>query len=218
MSALAESYLEAIATLPANGTLVLRDVTWEDYENLLEEAGGASGLRISYNAGVIEVMTLSSEHEGLALFIQDLVRLISLRWRLKILCFGSATMKKPREKGAEPDACFYVQSAALLGKKLKIDFSQDPPPDVVVEIDIHHDSLDKLPIYAALGVPEIWRHDGRRCDIRVLENGAYVVVETSRALPVLTGTILTDFLRRVPEEGQYETLLAAEEWLLNLKH
>ena len=214
MTATAESYLDAIATLPVNGTLTLRDVTWGDYEHLLDEVGEAAGLRISYNKGVIEVMILSSEHESLALFVQDLVRLISLRRRRKILCFGSATMKKKRqEKGAEPDACFYIQSAPLIGNKIKLDFTIDPPPDVVVEIDIHHQSLDKFPIYAALGVPEIWRYDGLRCEFYALADGAYQTIAISRALPVLTSEGLSDFLNRVPTEGQYETLLAAEEWL-----
>jgi Uma2 family endonuclease len=218
MTAVAESYLDAIAALPANGTLVLRDVTWEDYENLLDEVGEASGLRISYDAGVIKIMTLSTEHEGFALFTQDLVRLISLRRRIEILCFGSATIKRrPRDKGAEPDACFYIQSAPLLGNKLRIDFNTDPPPDVVVEIDIHHESLDKFPIYAGLGMPEIWRYDGWQCEFYALENGAYQKVETSRALPLLTSATLGGFLNRVPQEGQYETLLAAEEWLAGLR-
>ena len=218
MSAVAESYMDAIAALPENATLELRDVAWADYENLLAEVGEASGLRISYDTGIIKVMTLSSEHENYAEFIKRLVDRIGFVFRLKILCFGSATMKRRRQdKGAEPDACFYIQSAPLLGHKIKIDFNADPPPDVVVEIDIHHESLDKFPIYAALGVPEIWRYNGSQGDFYALENGAYQKIETSRALPLLTSAILTDFLNRVPEEGQYETLLAAEEWLASLK-
>ncbi len=211
------NFHKMVERLPPASVLTLHDVTWPEYESLLEKVGAAVGLRISYNEGVMQVITLSPEHENYAEFIKRLVDRISYIFRLKILFFGSATMKKARrERGAEPDACFYIQSAGLLGHKSKIDFATDPPPDVVVEIDIYHQSLDKFPIYAALGVSEIWRYDGEVCTRHGLENGAYVVLETSKALPMLTGEVLTGFLNRLQTEDQYDTLLAFEEWLHTL--
>ena len=143
----------------------------------------------------------------------DLVDRLSLRLRKKVLFFGSMTMKKPKKKGSEPDACFYVQSADLLGGRNKIDLSSDPPPDIVVEIDVSHDSIAKFPIYAALGVPEIWRYDGEALRIYRLREDEYVASEASLALPLLTGAVLTEFLNRSREEDQHQTLLAFEEWL-----
>nr|MBA3440296.1 Uma2 family endonuclease [Pyrinomonadaceae bacterium] len=77
----------------------------------------------------------------------------------------------------------------------------------------HHGSISKFPIYAALGVPEIWHFDGQQLTIHHLAQESYVVTETSRALPLLTSRILTDFLTRLREGGEFQTILAFDEWL-----
>src|SRR5438132_409144 len=111
MSATATNWLALIAQLPADAEVKLHHVSWDDYEELLEQVGEASGLRISYDEGTLTIMTLSSEHENDVRFFEKLITIISLRRRLDIRSFGSATMRKHRqEKGNEPDACFYVQS------------------------------------------------------------------------------------------------------------
>jgi Uma2 family endonuclease len=96
---------------------------------------------------------------------------------------------------------------------MHIDFAADPPPDIVVEVDIHHDSRDKFSIYAALGVPEIWRYDGEELTIHQLRDDQYVSVENSLALPILSGRVLTDFLARLSTDGESQTLVAFDEWL-----
>jgi Uma2 family endonuclease len=139
---------------------------------------------------------------------------LSFRLRINIRFFGSATMRtKKKKKGNEPDACFYVQSAPAIGNRIQIDFAVDPPPDVVVEVDIHHDSRDKFAIYAALGVPEIWRYGGEELTIHFLQEDQYVEVERSLALPMLSSSALTDFLARIPKDGESQTLVAFDEWL-----
>jgi Uma2 family endonuclease len=211
-------YAAVIEQLPPGSTLVMHDFSWDEYEALLESVGEAKGLRISFDQGTVQIMTISSEHENMADLIHDLVRLVSLRWRIKILSFGSATMRKRRKaKGSEPDCCFYVQSADLLGKKKRLDFSKDPPPDIVVEVDVHHDSSSKFPIYAALGVGELWRYDGQTLTMYHLQQDEYVAAESSRALPMLTARVLTEFLTRSQQADQYETLLAFEQWLQTQK-
>jgi Uma2 family endonuclease len=214
MSTLTMNYCELVEQLPADSTLILRYASWEDYEELLDAVGEAKGLRISYDGGTLQIMTISTKHEKYADLIKLLVGQLSLKLRIKILFFGSATMKKRRkQKGSEPDGCFYVQSADLISGKEDIDFNSDPPPDVVVEVDIHHDSLSKFPIYAALGVPEIWRYDGQALTIYHLKEDQYLTAESSQALPMLTSGTLTEFLNRSQHEDQYETLLAFEQWL-----
>jgi Uma2 family endonuclease len=213
------NYAEIIEQLPPASTLILHNVSWEQYEALLEAVGEATGLRISYDEETLRIMTISTKHEKYADLIQDLVRLASLRLRIKVLSFGSATMKKERRlKGAEPDACFYVQNADLIGHKEEIDFSTDPPPDIVVEVDIYHDSLSKFPIYAALGVSELWRYDGQALVMYHLHEDQYVTAEASQALPLLTSHTLSEFLTRSQQEDQYETLLAFENWLQTHTH
>lgn len=213
-TAILNRHQELIEKLPPASTLILRDISWEEYEEILHALGEAKGLRISYDKGTLQVMTLSTRHEKYARLIDNMVSLLSVTMRIKVLCYGSATMKKQHElKGAEPDSCFYVQNAELVGRKNDIDFSIDPAPDIVVEVDLGHDSLSKFPIYAALGVPEIWRYDGEIMSIYHLAQDRYVTAPASQALPALSSDTLTEFLSRSHREDQYEVLLAFENWL-----
>lgn len=208
------NYLDLIESLPENGTLVLRGLDWEEYEELLEAVGEATALRISYNEGTVQIMAISREHEYYAEFLKQLVGRICVVLRIKVIFFGSATLKLEKKlKGAEPDGSFYVQSAAVIGNKIQLDLNTDPPPDVILEIDVHHESLSRLPIYAALGIPEIWHYDERRLTIYQLIDDQYAPAAASRAFPFLTATTLTEFLLRSRQEDQYETLLAFEAWL-----
>ena len=160
MIAEATNYYAVVSKLPEDAEVIIHGATWEEYEELLDQVGEAAGLRVSFNNGTLKVMSFPSEHEKYVRFIERLISTLSLRLRINIVSFGSATMRKRREsKGNEPDACFYVQTAATIGNRIELDFSIDPPPDMVVEVDIHHDSTDNDAIYAALGVPEIWRYD-----------------------------------------------------------
>jgi Uma2 family endonuclease len=215
MSTITISWLEVVKGLPADSLITLRHIPWEEYEELLVQLGeDRNGLRISYDEGTLQVMTLSPEHEKYVRFFETLMTTIRLRLRLNILSFGSSTMKKRlRSKGTEPDACFYIQTASVIGNRMQLDFATDPPPDVAVEVDMHHGSISKFPIYAALGVPEIWHFDGQQLTIHHLAQESYVVTETSRALPLLTSRILTDFLTRLREGGEFQTILAFDEWL-----
>jgi len=211
-------YYDIVARLPANSVVTFHNVSWQDYEELLEQVGEASGLRISFDTGTLIVMTLSPEHENYARFIEGIIRLISVRLRINIRFFGGATMKKTkRRKGLEPDACFYVQSADALGNRVHLDFEVDPPPDIAVEIDVHHDSRFKSSIYAALGVPELWRYDGQTLTISVLREGQYVIVPHSQALPLLSSQLLTEYLTRLREEGELQSLLAFDQWLQSVQ-
>jgi len=207
-------YFEIASNLPPASAVTFQDVSWEEYEQLLEELGESRRLRVSYNEGTLQIMTLSPEHESYADFIKLLIGHLSFRRRINIRFFGSATMrKKKKAKANEPDGCFYVQSAPVIGNRIQIDFAVDPPPDVVVEVDIHHDSRDKFSIYAALGVPEIWRYDGQELTIHHLQEDQYVEVERSLALPMLSGGALTGFLAQLPKDGESQTLVAFDEWL-----
>ena len=210
----AEAIVEMIDRMPADSVLIQHGVGWNDYEELLRAVGDAPGQHISFDDGTLQITTLSFKHEKYVRLIERIIDRLSARLLIKVLSYGSATMKKERDqKGAEPDACYYVQSAELVGKKDEIDLNVDPPPDVVVEIDLHHESISKTPIYAALGVPELWRYDGNTVTIYHLREEQYVVSEASESLPLLTSAILTEFLARIPREDQYEILSAFEEWL-----
>jgi len=192
---------EVIEKLPPASTLILHDIGWAEYEDLVDGVGEAKGLRISYDQGTLQITTLSSKHEKYARLLERLVDLLSITLRIRVLFYGSVTIRKQaRLKGAEPDGCFYVQHAELVGKKEELDFSSDPPPDIVIEVDLQHDSLSKFAIYAALGVPEIWRYDGQSLTIYHLAEDQYITAAASQALPMLTSSTLTEFLSRSQHE------------------
>ncbi len=210
----ATNYYEIVSKLPAGSELILSDQTFEDYEEILEEIGEANGLRVSFDGELLKIMTLSTRHEKYVRFFEMLMTMLSLRLRKKILHFGSSTMKISRKnRGSEPDCSFYIQNSEAVARKTSIDFSQDVPPDLVVEVDIHHDSLNKFSIYSALRVPEFWLFNGDKLKIYQLENENYAEVEKSLALPILSTEILTDFLNRLENSDQFEVLLEFEKWL-----
>ncbi|OLE52380.1 MAG: hypothetical protein AUG51_18375 [Acidobacteria bacterium 13_1_20CM_3_53_8] len=207
-------YLDAIAHLPDGATLRLPSVSWEEYEALLSDLTDWPGMRVSYDAGKVEIMSPSHEHEEYKEFVLRLAQAISDEIGITLETRGSATYKQKRlAKGAEPDTCFYVQNASRIIGKRKIDLDVDPPPDVVVEIDLTNESLSKFNIYAAFGVPEIWRYDGHQARIYHLANETYAEASTSSAFPILTADALTEFLELSKTQGQTATLTAFRKWL-----
>ncbi len=214
MLAEAINYAEIISQLPADSFLIRENVSWEEYEDLLEQVGEATWLRIAYDDGTLEIMTVGPKHEKYATFIEGLVGVIRLRLRMNIVFFGSSTMRKEKKrKGIEPDACFYVQTAEALGNRMDLDFEKDPPPDVAVEVDVTRHSISKFGIYAGLGVPEVWIYDLKELRIYLLEQDKYVPATESQALPMLSGPILTKFLSQLREAGELQAILAFDDWL-----
>jgi Uma2 family endonuclease len=209
-----QMFEEFIEQHPIDSKLLLRNVTWDEYERMLDYVSDPAGLRMTYDNGTLQIMTTSAEHERYTRFFETLCTIISLRRRINIISVGSATMRKrPPRQGNEPDASFYVQSAPLIGNRRDIDFEVDPPPDIAVEIDLHRDSISKFSIYAALGVSELWRYDGVTLRIDLLEGEDYVPASQSRSLPILTNKVLTDFLTQFQQTGEFETLIEFEQWV-----
>lgn len=115
-------------------------------------------------------------------------------------------------RGFEPDSCFYAQNEENVSGKAHIDLASDPPPDLVVEVDITSPSLDKLPIYAQIGVPEVWRYDGGRLEILRLERTEYASVPGSAVLPPLTSSVLSDLLAGSKVKKRRSWMREVREW------
>lgn len=214
MSTHTADYLEAIEHLPEGAMLRLEHITWNEYEQLLEEMAEHPGMRVSYDEGRVEIMSPTTEHEEYKDFILRLTHVLAEDIGIILEPRGSSTFKRKRLlKGAEPDCSFYVQNASSVVGKRHIDLSVDPPPDVVVEIDITSESLGKFPIYAAFGVPEIWRYDGEHAQIYHLVNQSYVEAAQSLAFACLTAQALTDFIEQSKTEGQSAALAAFRQWV-----
>jgi Uma2 family endonuclease len=207
-AATATDYLEIIDRLTPGEPVIYHNISWEEYEQLLDELIDRSGVRTSYDEGTLEIMTLSTEHDFYGEMLQNLVRLLSLRLKFKFRSFGHATMKKAgAQKGKEPDGCYFIKSCDLIGRRKRLDFEHDPPPDIAVEIDLSTKSIPKLPIYHSLRVPEVWIYDGGRLSIYLRNDQGYVSVERSEELPILTGQLLTDFLNDAEETDDENRLL-----------
>ena len=195
--------------MPAGSALVIPDVSWAEYEALLAELGDDYAVRVSYDEGRLEIVTPSAKHDKVKEFILRLVSVLATELGTNLETFGSTTFKqKALKKGAEPDTCFYVEHAALVIGRDELDLGVDPPPDVVVEVDVSHGSLRKMTFYAQIGVPELWRYDGRRAVMYRLSGTAYQETPASLAFPSLTAETLTDLIRQIDTEGQ-QTVLEA---------
>jgi Uma2 family endonuclease len=127
---------------------------------------------------------------------------------------GSTTFKRPDlQKGFEPDSCFYIQSAPRIRGKRQIELPQDPPPDLLIEIDVTSSSINRFALFAEAGVPEVWRHDGSRVQIFALVGKEYVEVEKSIAFSLLTNEVITRFVEDGVELERLEWLHRVRDWV-----
>jgi Uma2 family endonuclease len=208
------SYIEAIERLPQGAILRLPHVSWEDYEQLLTDLGDDYHVRVSYACGWLEIMRPLPEHGEFAEVVQDIAREITRELGVKLEARGSMTIRSAwPSKGTEPDTCFYVQNATRIIGKRSLDFNTDPAPDIVVEIDVTNTSQSKFPIYATLGVPEIWRYDGSQAHFYYLSGEQYVETSHSQAFPFLPSTVLAQCIEQSKTEGQDAALDAARAWV-----
>lgn len=183
--------------------VVLGGVPWALYA-ALRDLPGNQHIRMAYQDGTLELMAPEYIHETDARRLGTFV--IVLAEVLDIDCTGarSTTLRlggEEPEKGSakEPDESFYIASEPLVRTNRKIDLTVDPPPDLAIEVDNTRDSRRKLAVYARLGVPEVWRYDGRTETLwfgALQADGTYAPVERSLSLPMLTPGIILDLLAR----------------------
>ncbi|NES64158.1 MAG: Uma2 family endonuclease, partial [Okeania sp. SIO2D1] len=172
------------------------------------------GKKLTYDQGTLEIMTPLPEHEINKGFLGRLVQTTTEVLGLEISSLGSTTLsREDLQKGIEPDEYYYITNEELVRDKITFDFNHDPPPDLAIEIDITSSSLDLLTIYAALGIGEIWRFDGENLFIYCLENGSYQEQEKSNVLPILSKSVILNFLTRRGEIGENALLREFRQWL-----
>ena len=217
MSTRSAGYRDAVEHLPEGAILVLQDVSWEDYEQLVDDlAEDRPAVRVSYDAGRLEIMSPHSGHEEYIRFIERIIHALGDALDLNVEPRGATTWKKRRDrKGAEGDSCYYVANSTRIIGNHNLDVNVDPPPDLVVEIDATNESLTKFPIYAAFGVPEIWRYDAKHSRILMYElrDRSYVEIASSRSFPILTPKALADFIDQSKLHGQKVALAAFRSWI-----
>lgn len=166
-------------TLLAEQRVVFHNISWLAYEQILAALGESRSSRLTYDQGTLEITMPLEEHESATRLIELFIRILVVELGLKIKTMGSTTLNRPDlKRGAEPDSCYYIQNQPLVAGK-KVDLSTDPPPDLITEVDITHTDIDKLNLYASMGVPEFWRYNGQVLRIYQLQDGQYIEVENS---------------------------------------
>ena len=198
----------------AEHRVILHNVSWHTFESLLTDLGDRRKILFHYLNGTLEIMSPLSLHEGSNRFIDDLIRAFSDELEIDLRKLGSLLMKIPELKlGAEPDSCYYIQNELIIRDKEVIIVGQDPPPDLVLEVDITNPSDRHLPIYALLGVPEVWRYDGYSLEFLALQNSEYIAIDQSLAFPDLPAEIVVEYVQKRLVLGESAALKEFRKWV-----
>jgi Uma2 family endonuclease len=196
----------------------LSGISWHTYESLLNELSSTNHFRLTYYRGNLEIMAPSPERERYKKIVGRFVETLAEELELDIDPLGSTTFKRPEISGGEPDECFYIKNVKFIQGKIRINLQQDPPPDLVVEIDITSSSKDRFAVYAEMRVPEIWRYDGKVFTINILEDGKYIVVEESLAFPNLPLTEISNFLENAGSKKYLDLVREFRDWVRSQIH
>ncbi|MDJ0577073.1 MAG: Uma2 family endonuclease [Xenococcaceae cyanobacterium MO_234.B1] len=199
--------------VPPGQTVLLDNISWSEFETILEDLGEDRSSRIAYDRGNLTIMTPLPEHEINKEFISDLVKVLLEELDIEFCPLGSTTFKNQlMAKGIEPDNCFYIAHESLIRGKARLDLTSDPPPDLAIEIDITSRSYPE--IYSALGVPELWRFEAGQLQILVLESSKYTESQESPNFPKFNLIkAIPQFLQQCKTEGRNKGIKAFRTWV-----
>ncbi|MBD2107587.1 Uma2 family endonuclease [Nodosilinea sp. FACHB-13] len=200
--------------VPPQRQVVLQGVSWATYQSLSRDLEAAPSKRLTYDQGALEIMVPLPPHESYKKLMGRMVEVTTEETETEIRSLGSTTWsREDLSKGLEPDQCYYIQHEQAVRGKDEIDLTVDPPPDLAIEIDHTSSSLDRMAIYAALGVPEVWRYDGATLTILALVNGKYCPQAISTVLPLLRQDTLLRFLQTSQTMGETSWVKAFRQWI-----
>ncbi|MEH1931070.1 MAG: Uma2 family endonuclease [Nostoc sp.] len=203
-----------VKSTPAEQRTVLHNVSWETFEALLRDTGEDRGSRFAYDCGVLEIMTPLFEHENPKSNFGNFIIALAEELGIEVRSAGSTTLKrKISRRGIEPDTCYYIQNELAIRGKETLDLENDPPPDLAIEIDITSSSINKLGIYSALGVTELWRYDGQNLKFYQLIEGQYVECKFSIAFPIVSVSEISRFIEQSKTSGEIALLKSFRAWV-----
>lgn len=200
--------------VPDHQRFLLHNVEWRAYR-LFSEALAGHHVRLTYDRGNLEFMTISSLHGKLSRLLGRFVFVLAEEFNLPIRSFGDMTCaREDLLRAVEPDECFYLINEPKIRDKSEIDLDIDPPPDLVVDVDITRSSRNRLGIYAALGVPEAWQFDGEALRLHQrTPQGAYSRTSTSIYFPGLPLEEIAGFLKKRTEMDEVALVRSFREWV-----
>jgi len=199
----------------ARQRILLHNMSWRDYTRLLRVFASQRGVRLAYDRGALEIVSPLFEHETDGCFLARLICILTEELRLPCKSGGSTTLRRRRrQRGIEPDKCFWIAHESQVRQIRRLDLRRDPPPDLAVETDVTSSSLDKMAIYAALRVPEVWRLDQPVLTFQVLQaDGSYAASNRSLALPLLTPTDVMGFLNLRGQLDETSVVCQFRDWV-----
>ena len=204
--------MTATLLAPPDEIIHLSGISWKTYETLLEELSDRR-LRLTYNRSNLEIMGPSPEHELGKEVLGRFVETMAEELTVKIYPLGSTTLKRPGLSGTEPDKCFYIDNIDAIRGKKRLDLTEDPTPDLVMEIDVTSSSYNRLQIYADLGVPEVWIYNGESLVIQQLQNGTYITSPTSQFFLNIPIPEIAGFLQQAETVDYLELVQAFRNWV-----
>ncbi|MEJ7593525.1 MAG: Uma2 family endonuclease [Planctomycetaceae bacterium] len=188
--------------LSAETRTVLENVRWETFVELSEQRRG-SVPRMTFDEGVLELMSPRRQHENIGRLIGRVVETFTEVMEIEIQTVASTTFKrKDLQKAFEADESYYIEHAEQIRPKEEIDLTIDPPPDLVIEVEITSSAIRKMKLFAAMGVPEVWRHDGERLQMFCLQEGESRQIDASPSIPGLTVAMIDSVLEKRFEFGE----------------
>src|SRR5262245_50563031 len=193
--------------------VTLHGISWQTYKRLLAELGDQRASRLAYDQGVLEITMPSDRHETHKKLLERMIETLTEELNLPAKSFGSTTLNRADlEHGAEPDSCYYIQRVSQIEGR-QVDLATDPPPDLILEVDIASPSRRRIDIYKQLGVPELWRYSSGSVQIYRLQNGEYVPCDLSPSFPLVPTSVINQFLQRAETQDDTTFIRTWRQWI-----
>ncbi len=199
-------------SLQGEKRVVIQNLNWQSYLQILSALPESRSARLTYDQGTLEITMPLEDHESFAEWLGLFIRILVEEMDLELKSIQSTTLNYPGlDKGAEADKAFYIQNQARVAGRT-VDLSQDPPPDLVVEVDITHTDIDKNRLYSSMGVPEFWRYNGKTLKIYQLQSEVYEQIDYSPTFPKVPIDHVYEFLREC-SLGEVQASKSLRKWL-----
>ncbi len=195
--------------------VVFQNITWQGYQQLLKVLGDRRAARITFDRGTLEITMPLEEHEFSGRLIERLIIILVVELGLTVKTMGSTTLNRADlDRGAEPDNAYYLKNQPLVAGR-KVNLATDPPPDLVVEVDITHTDINKTALYASMRIPEFWRYNGQEWRIYHLQGNTYQEVLSSPTFAVLSKDKFYEFLK-IAQTDEVKAEIDLRSWIRDI--
>jgi Uma2 family endonuclease len=201
------------------GRILVHHVPWLTYVSFTETLLDNPGLRITFDRGSLELMATPNLHEWIKTRLGRFLEIIAEELGIAIQPGGNTTFRDEElDRGFEPDECYWIASEARMRVPVAAwEPSRDPPPDLILEVEVTRSALNRMDVFAAYQVPEVWRYDGTTITIhRLTDAGAYEIAESSPTFPAIPLGELGRFLQPDQLTDYLASLRKFREWVRKL--